>query len=453
MKVLSLSRICFIIVIISALTVSGTIINVPDDQTTIQAGIDASSNGDTVLVQPGTYIENINFNGHNIVLGSLYLTTANESYIGTTIIDGDSSGSVVIAVGLDSTAMLCGFTITNGAGENGGGINMSGGLKVTKNIISHNYVFDDGGGIRLWGGTLSKIIDNVISYNIAEGSAGGIYVYESYSVIIQGNKVSHNEAFEVGGVNIGFGSDHEITVIGNIIDNNQALRGIRGGGIRLHYCSGEIAYNIISNNSSVGIAGGVYLHRRSYPNFHHNLIFGNVVTPHEAGGSFGGGIYIHECQPSMFNNTIINNQAANGAGGGIYSSFAYDLFYLRNNIIRGNSADSFPQIYQLYGSMIINYCDIEGGWSGDGNIDCDPWFCLPTYYLADSSCCVGAGCDSLGVPNDTIDIGAFGVGCSTGPDCDYIPGDINGDGDVIGSDVTFGVNYFRGSGSYPPDIC
>ena len=39
------------------------------------------------------------------------------------------------------------------------------------------------------------------------------------------------------------------------------------------------------------------------------------------------------------------------------------------------------------------------------------------------------------------------------PGCDYVPGDINGDGDVIGNDVTFGVRYFKGPGSAPPDSC
>ena len=81
----------------------------------IQSGINFSSDADSVTVAAGTYVENINFRGRNIqVVGA-----SRE----TTIIDGDSSGSVVtFNHGEDSTAVLSGFTITNGAAENGGGI-------------------------------------------------------------------------------------------------------------------------------------------------------------------------------------------------------------------------------------------------------------------------------------------------------------------------------------------
>jgi hypothetical protein len=39
------------------------VINVPANQFTIQAGINAANCGDTVLVAPGKYVENINFGG------------------------------------------------------------------------------------------------------------------------------------------------------------------------------------------------------------------------------------------------------------------------------------------------------------------------------------------------------------------------------------------------------
>ena len=78
-------------------------------------GINAAGDGNTVNVAEGTYVENINFNGKNIAV----IGEDRE----TTIIDGDSLGSVVtFESGEDTTALLSGFTIQNGNADYGGGI-------------------------------------------------------------------------------------------------------------------------------------------------------------------------------------------------------------------------------------------------------------------------------------------------------------------------------------------
>ena len=97
-------------------------IRVPQDQPGIQAGINAATNGDTVLVADGTYYENINFKGKAITVASYFLMDGDTTHINNTIIDGSQpshadSGSVVYFVsGEDTSSVLCGFTITNGSG-------------------------------------------------------------------------------------------------------------------------------------------------------------------------------------------------------------------------------------------------------------------------------------------------------------------------------------------------
>src|SRR5262249_2799980 len=95
-----------------------TTINVPGNQATIQAGIDAANAGDTVLVGPGAYAENINFRGKAI-------TVTSSAGPATTIIDGSAKGPVVtFNSGEATSSKLSGFTIQNGFqnGLSGGGI-------------------------------------------------------------------------------------------------------------------------------------------------------------------------------------------------------------------------------------------------------------------------------------------------------------------------------------------
>jgi len=165
---------CIIILFSSVLL--ATTITIPTDYPTIQEGIIQSSDGDTVLVLPGTYIELLDYQGRDIVVGSLYLTTADTSYIGLTIVDALLCGSVVtFDSGETAAAELVGLTITHGSGTNsenqvcGGGIFCLWSSPTLRAVsIESNGIIGStaiGGGIYIWAAENMQIIDSRIFWN------------------------------------------------------------------------------------------------------------------------------------------------------------------------------------------------------------------------------------------------------------------------------------------------
>ena len=169
------SSIIFLFIQILCLSAWSNIINVPADIDSIQGGINIASNGDTVLVADGTYLENINFRGKAITVASHYLIDSDTTHRDSTIIDGSQpnnpdSGSVVFfKSGEDTTSVLYGFTITNGTGtlteytwrgvvypaRAGGGIfchNSGASILHNKIMNNHipNYANSGGGGVAGW---------------------------------------------------------------------------------------------------------------------------------------------------------------------------------------------------------------------------------------------------------------------------------------------------------------
>ena len=134
-----MKRILTVLFLLSCTFISATIINVPANQPTIQAGLDIAVEGDTVLVAIGTYYENITWPDIN----GIKLIGISEDYC---IIDGDSLGSVIYYERWetihDSTTVIKNFTIQNGYSVRGSGIYLrSENQFLLENlIIKNNYL-------------------------------------------------------------------------------------------------------------------------------------------------------------------------------------------------------------------------------------------------------------------------------------------------------------------------
>ncbi len=98
-------------------TVHAAQLNVPDDYTTVQSALDASSAGDTVLVSRGIRYENLVSPSWGLTLASHYLLSQDTVDIAETILDGQGVDTVV-NIDTDGTTLflLVGFTIQHGRG-------------------------------------------------------------------------------------------------------------------------------------------------------------------------------------------------------------------------------------------------------------------------------------------------------------------------------------------------
>ncbi|UCC78978.1 MAG: T9SS type A sorting domain-containing protein, partial [Candidatus Zixiibacteriota bacterium] len=226
------------------------------DYPTIQQGIDASVEGDTVLVQPGTYVENVNFNGHNIVLGSLFLTTGDTSYIEQTVIDGGWAGSVISFVNNENnTAIIEGFGIQHGLSQFGAGIYCYGASPlIISNKIRNNTANSEwdgfGGGIFCGGNSAPIIAYNTITDNgaggVYYGEGGGISTQSFLSPIIISNLITGNSCSGTyGGAGGGICSFSESIMINNSVIDNHASGGVGPDPVGGIYC-GDHTSSIIN---------------------------------------------------------------------------------------------------------------------------------------------------------------------------------------------------------------
>ncbi|MBC8205113.1 MAG: hypothetical protein H8E87_06350, partial [FCB group bacterium] len=159
-------------------------------------GIDASQNGDTVLVAPGNYTYmgnyNVDFLGKSIAVIS-------ETGAENTVIECRESGrGFIFQSSEDEYSVLEGFTISGGhvsLEEIGGAILCyQSSPTIRNNILTSNYAYL-GGGIGSVGG--APVIENNIIYENTAERGGGIYCTGGSQALIIGNEIYNN--FSQGG--------------------------------------------------------------------------------------------------------------------------------------------------------------------------------------------------------------------------------------------------------------
>jgi len=326
---------------------SAQIIHVPGDYSTIQEGINATSDGDTVLVANGLYYENFNFSGKAIMVASNFIVSSDTNDINNTIINGSQPdnpdyGSVVTFINNeDTTSVLCGFTITEGTGMldpihnariGGGIVCYYSSAKIIHNKITGNEVNSE----TAWGAGIASIKETGTNWTIVENN------------IISSNQSIANSTSATGG---GLEVWGNARICNNVIEYNEChcVNGIAsGGGIimesintpsdTLRLCNNVIRNNLIHSDNSWSPGAGVF----SIDSY--CLINDNIIENNQAQGftaAHGGGVEVQFADIMLTSNTIRNNSVVSNYGsygGGV--SFWNSNTYINDNEISGNSVSA-----------------------------------------------------------------------------------------------------------------
>ena len=253
---------------------SGTIL-VPAEYGTIQSGLDIALTGDTVLVSPGIYYENLVWPPTD---GIILLSEEGPT---VTSIDGSSNERVIKIWQpyVSRSTIISGFTITHGyAYPTGGGSGCGGGgiscnwssPTITDNVIIDNEADKCGGGICCWEDSYALIENNLIQGNndglFGFGAGGGGGIYAGYADVI-GNVITGNNtagySYHAGGIQGGAYLQGNI-IVGNCDDDHPAVvsPGVMescivsnngGGGILLLFSGYTLTGCEISDNGDYGV--------------------------------------------------------------------------------------------------------------------------------------------------------------------------------------------------------
>jgi len=285
------------------------------DYLSIQSAIDAAASDDRLVINSGTYMENISINGKDLTLEGAGSTTVT--------IWGDGTDVALSITG--ATVSVGGLAVMNGEG----GIEISGGSATLSGLlVSENSGPSNGGGIAALDSATIVLSDSEIKRNSAQ-RGGGLYVGEGSSMNVSDTTISRNTATSYGGGAYALGNLFFDT---SIIDSNTASAD--GGGV---YASGNLVIQAttLEANSAGGSGGGVYATEK-IPDLYLCEVFGNSAVN-------GGGVAIIDASAGGVNFRIrgcdLAYNTASEAGGAIHMSGVGEI-YLKEVVLWMNDAST-----------------------------------------------------------------------------------------------------------------
>ena len=325
---------------------------VPHDYASIQAAVDASRDGDEVLVFPGTYAENVN-------VGRRIVTLRSAAGPATTVVDGSGNEASVLTYRVDgrATCVLDGFHITGGLARDGGGVNAHGSDLLIRNCrFSQNEAVDSGGAVYHQAGTLE--IDNC-EFDANRGSIGGAVALNGTDGWITSSLFERNTSNVSGAVSI---ESARIELKHTDFIRNRSFGS--GGALRIHEADGAVAYCKFVGQSAES-AGGVGLIQYANVAFQGSLFVGNL-----AGGE-GGGFRTFASEVTLNSCTFSENVGEEG--GSIAAPFNTTI--LAENSIFWNS---WPETVSLGSSTFLAAnCLSDEELPGKNNLLESPQFVRP----------------------------------------------------------------------------
>ena len=317
---------------------------------TIQAGIDASVDGDTVIVADGTYTGSGN---RGLDFGGRLITLTSHSGADTCIIDCESRGrGFWFHNGEDSAAIVEGFTVRNGIAEwlAPGGARGGAVLCELSAPTIRECVF----------------VNNVVSHTTGGEARGGAIACAGGDVTIEGCTFRNNSVVSsASGVQNGGGGAHILGSNARFADcqfESNSSEDV-GGAIGCEDGSPKFERCGFRSNSSDRGGGAVYCDSAGTPEFV-DCDFENNVA--EAGGALsllGGG------SPIISGSTFVGNDAqdvSSGLGGAVYlgevAVFMQDCVLQMNHAARDGGAIYMGQ--SNGGAISLLSCSFLGN-SGD----------------------------------------------------------------------------------------